>query len=169
MLAAANAVAAMLPEPAEPLPDLAPAPTAGPGRVTVALYDTVAEDYAAYLPDTRAEAPLDLAMVDAFVAAATSAADAKVLDVQLLPESIREEMEDYGRAPARHSEPPSGSSSPHRGAPTEAELRALLAEHQGNVAAVGRILGKARMQIHRWVERYSIDLDEYRTAGGVPE
>ena len=29
-------------------------------------YDTVAEDYAARLPDTRAEAPLDLAMVDAF-------------------------------------------------------------------------------------------------------
>ncbi len=56
--------------------------TPGPldyGRVRHA-YDTVAEDYAAYLPDTRAEAPLDLAMVDAFVAAATSAADAKVLD-----------------------------------------------------------------------------------------
>ena len=49
------------------------------GRVRHA-YDTVAEDYAAYLPDTRAEAPLDLAMVDAFVAAVTSAADAKVLD-----------------------------------------------------------------------------------------
>ena len=32
-------------------------------------YDTVAEDYAAYLPDARAEAPLDLAMVDAFVQA----------------------------------------------------------------------------------------------------
>lgn len=29
-------------------------------------YDTVAADYAAALPDTRAEAPLDLAMVDAF-------------------------------------------------------------------------------------------------------
>ena len=49
------------------------------GRVRHA-YDTVAEDYAAYLPNTRAEAPLDLAMVDAFVAAVTSTADAKVLD-----------------------------------------------------------------------------------------
>jgi hypothetical protein len=28
-------------------------------------YDTVAEDYATRLPDTRVEAPLDLAMVDA--------------------------------------------------------------------------------------------------------
>lgn len=32
-------------------------------------YDTVAESYAMHLPDTRAEAPLDLAMVDAFIAA----------------------------------------------------------------------------------------------------
>ena len=43
-------------------------------------YDTVAEDYATYLPDTRAEAPLDLAMVDAFAEAVTSGDDARVLD-----------------------------------------------------------------------------------------
>ena len=34
-----------------------------------AAYDTVASTYAAMLPDTRAEAPLDLAMVDAFITA----------------------------------------------------------------------------------------------------
>lgn len=43
-------------------------------------YDTVAEDYAAYLPDTRAEAPLDLAMIDAFAEAVTSGDNARVLD-----------------------------------------------------------------------------------------
>ena len=43
-------------------------------------YDTVAEDYATRLPDTRAEAPLDLAMVDAFVAAVTAGDSARVLD-----------------------------------------------------------------------------------------
>ncbi len=43
-------------------------------------YDTVAEDYAAYLPDTRAEAPLDLAMIGAFAEAVTSSDDARVLD-----------------------------------------------------------------------------------------
>jgi len=43
-------------------------------------YDTVAEDYATYLPDTRAEAPLDLAMIDAFADAVTSGDDARVLD-----------------------------------------------------------------------------------------
>jgi ubiquinone/menaquinone biosynthesis C-methylase UbiE len=43
-------------------------------------YDTVAQDYATRLPDTRAEAPLDLAMVDAFAEAVTSGGDARVLD-----------------------------------------------------------------------------------------
>lgn len=43
-------------------------------------YDTVAADYAAYLPDTRAEAPLDLAMIDAFAEAVTLGDGAPVLD-----------------------------------------------------------------------------------------
>ena len=47
VLAVANAVSAMLPPPAQPLPDLAPAPTAGRGAVTVGLYETVAEETAA--------------------------------------------------------------------------------------------------------------------------
>ena len=40
----------------------------------------MADDYAAHLPDTRAEAPLDLAMVDAFIAAARSSGPGTVLD-----------------------------------------------------------------------------------------
>ena len=47
VLAVANAVSGMLPPPAQPLPDLAPAPTAGRGAVTVGLYETVAEETAA--------------------------------------------------------------------------------------------------------------------------
>src|SRR4051812_42908311 len=47
VLAVANAVSGMLPAPDQPLPDLAPAPTAGRGAVTVGLYDTVAEETAA--------------------------------------------------------------------------------------------------------------------------
>jgi SAM-dependent methyltransferase len=47
-------------------------------------YDAVAEDYAARLPDNRAEAPLDLAMVDALAAAVgeqgSDGADSRILD-----------------------------------------------------------------------------------------
>jgi SAM-dependent methyltransferase len=42
-------------------------------------YDTVADDYAAHLPDTRAEAALDLAMIDHFIAA-IGASGGPVLD-----------------------------------------------------------------------------------------
>ncbi len=57
-----------------------------------------------------------------------------------------------------------GAPSPgRRGPPTEEELRALLERHRGNIAAVGRELGKERMQIHRWLKRYDIDLSSYRS------
>ena len=49
-----------------------------------------------------------------------------------------------------------------RGAPTEEELRGLLERHRGNIAAVGRELGKERMQVDRWLKRYNIDLSQYR-------
>ena len=45
-----------------------------------AAYDTIAEDYAARLPDTRAESPLDLAVLDAFTAAVLAQDDPRVLD-----------------------------------------------------------------------------------------
>ena len=59
-------------------------------------------------------------------------------------------------APAAPAEP--RTSAP----PSEAELRELLRQHAGNVAAVGRQLGKARMQVHRWMKRYNIQVDDYR-------
>jgi DNA-binding NtrC family response regulator len=46
------------------------------------------------------------------------------------------------------------------------DLQALvtrsLREHRGNVAAVARALGKAPMQIHRWMKRFQIDPDTFR-------
>jgi len=43
-----------------------------------------------------------------------------------------------------------------------AELLELLEKHQGNIAAVSREMGKARMQIQRWLERYNIAIDAFR-------
>ena len=45
-----------------------------------AAYDVVAGDYAARLPDTRAEAAVDLAMVDAFAEVVAEDGDPRVLD-----------------------------------------------------------------------------------------
>ncbi len=89
------------------------------------------------------------------------------LDLAHLPEPVRQCLQGHG---AKRVEPPSYApypsvppEPPSRGAPTEATLRELLRRHGGNIAAVGRELGKERMQIHRWLKRYNIDIGDYRT------
>ncbi len=42
------------------------------------------------------------------------------------------------------------------------ELTRLLTEHQGNVAAVARAMGKAPYQIHRWLKQLGLDLAAFR-------
>jgi DNA-binding NtrC family response regulator len=71
------------------------------------------------------------------------------------------------------SEPPSepvplpAPSSPSEASGSRAdrrsvELRRLLAEHAGNVAAVARALGKQRTLVHRWLKDYGIDPETFR-------
>jgi transcriptional regulator with PAS, ATPase and Fis domain len=83
-------------------------------------------------------------------------AQGPLLEAQHLPPAILEEMQNYGSPLAGPAQVAAD------GAPSDEALRELLQRHQGNVAAVGRELGKARMQVHRWLKRYEIDLDEYR-------
>jgi transcriptional regulator with PAS, ATPase and Fis domain len=108
--------------------------------------------------------PYNVRELEAAIKRAVALATATRLDVELLPDAIREAVVDYGRSTATPeardiSEEEAASGL---GAPSEAELRAMLVAHHGNVAAVGRELGKARMQIHRWMKRYGIEVDEYR-------
>jgi transcriptional regulator of acetoin/glycerol metabolism len=42
------------------------------------------------------------------------------------------------------------------------ELIALLQVHHGNISAVARALGCARMQVHRWAKRYGVQLERFR-------
>src|SRR6185369_500793 len=94
-------------------------------------------------------------------------------DAPHLPEAVADHMRAYGerrRIDAVSTAPPPlspatvggvgypppappGAGSPSQqaprvrtGPPTEAELRELLARHRGNIAAIGRELGKERMQ-----------------------
>lgn len=99
-------------------------------------------------------------------------ADSDLLTERHLPEAVREAMVSYGsKRPKGEASKPSEESTADGPAviarrstvPTEEELRALLSMHGGNVAAVGRELGKERMQIHRWMQRYGIVPDEYRS------
>jgi transcriptional regulator with GAF, ATPase, and Fis domain len=83
--------------------------------------------------------------------------EGKPLAEDMLTDDIAREMTGYGRE-FTPTEP--GKEEPS--APSREELVSLLERHQGNVAAVGRDLGKARMQIHRWLKRYAIDINDFR-------
>ncbi|HJK97705.1 MAG TPA: sigma 54-interacting transcriptional regulator [Polyangiaceae bacterium LLY-WYZ-14_1] len=67
-----------------------------------------------------------------------------------------------GVHPPRSGIPGGGRGGPST-APEEGALRACLARHRGNVAAVAREYGKQRMQVHRWMARYGIDPNHYRS------
>ncbi|MGF1466547.1 MAG: sigma 54-interacting transcriptional regulator [Sandaracinaceae bacterium] len=88
------------------------------------------------------------------------------LDLPLLPETVRASVQDHGKRGAPRSDmtaEPTNSPSGRAASPSETALRELLSRHRGNIAAVGRALGKERMQIHRWLKRYGIDVGEYRS------
>jgi transcriptional regulator with GAF, ATPase, and Fis domain len=117
--------------------------------------------------------PYNVRELEACLKRAAALAEADNLEAKHLPETVREVMSSYGSRYVEEPVPPHNPSAPpgegaapprRRGqAPSEGELRALLAQHHGNVAAVGRELGKERMQIHRWMQRFGIVVDEYRS------
>jgi len=45
------------------------------------------------------------------------------------------------------------------------QLLKLLAEHGGNISAVARAMGKARVQVRRWCRRFGVDPDAFRPDG----
>ncbi len=104
--------------------------------------------------------PYNVRELEACIKRALALTDATLLEPEVLPEVVQEAMADYGSEHSRRSQPPEDEEA--QGAPDETALRELLTKHAGNVAAVGRELAKARMQVHRWMKRYGIDIADYR-------
>ena len=90
------------------------------------------------------------------------------IDLQHLPPAVRDAAEDAdGAPPDLRDLVAEGPAAPPRTLSAEEarhreELIVLLREHRGNVAAVARVLGKARMQVHRWARRYALRLPDFR-------
>lgn len=98
--------------------------------------------------------PYNVRELESAIKRAAALAESNVLREEHLPDSVKQAILDYASAPRKSIVP--------REIPTEEELRELLRESEGNVAAVGRSLGKARMQVHRWMKRYRIEIDDFR-------
>jgi DNA-binding NtrC family response regulator len=44
----------------------------------------------------------------------------------------------------------------------QAQIVALLKQHEGNVLAVARAMKRSRGAIHRWIKKYGIETERYR-------
>ena len=104
------------------------------------------------------EWPLNVRELERCLSLAVALADGEVVKLQHLPPAVRGEVSPGTAARPVRSRP----SREEEDAGRRDELVALLREHGGNISAVARAAGKARVQIQRWVKRYGLDPDSFR-------
>ncbi|HEX2574132.1 MAG TPA: sigma 54-interacting transcriptional regulator [Polyangia bacterium] len=122
-------------------------PRVAPGReATVRFTVEAARALLAY------DWPLNVRELEKCLAAAVALAGGGPIGLEHLPPGVQ-------AAPAARA--PS-SDTDHEDQQRRAELVALLREHRGNLSAVARAMGKARLQIQRWVKRYHLDPESFR-------
>jgi DNA-binding NtrC family response regulator len=109
--------------------------------------------------------PYNVRELEAAVRRSLVVADGAELDESHLPETVQAAMRSYGKKATASAPPPpraSSATSVSGGAPTVEALRATLAEHRGNIAAVARAMGRDRTQIHRWMRMHGIKPSDFR-------
>jgi hypothetical protein len=96
--------------------------------------------------------PLNIRELEHAMASAVALASGDTIEVDHLPSELF----------APRKEPPEEHRSKTEEEALRAKVVALLHEHQGNVSAVARAMGKAPAQVHRWMRRFEIDPRTYR-------
>ena len=97
--------------------------------------------------------PLNVRELEKAILLALAVAPKGEIDLPHLPPALG------NAAPAAQEKEP---ELPLEEARRREELVALLKEHRGNVTAVARTLGKARVQVQRWMRRYRITSAVFR-------
>jgi DNA-binding NtrC family response regulator len=103
--------------------------------------------------------PRNIRELEQALALACTLADGVQISLDDLPEVVRASQDED--APAVSSLPAPGDDLDLDRVLRDRLLR-LLREHNGNVSAVARDMGKARVQIRRWCKRLNLDPDSYR-------
>jgi DNA-binding NtrC family response regulator len=121
-------------------------------------------DRTVFTPDAaralfRHKWPYNVRELEKCLATALVLATGGPIDLPQLPEWARPRSEHtpVPGAAAPEAAPISAEQLRHR-----EELIALLMEHRGNVSSIARAMGKARMQVQRWLKRYGLDPQTYR-------
>ncbi len=86
------------------------------------------------------------------------------LNVRALDKAIEAALALAGDAPigVDHLRDVDAAPKPDDDDTLRARLTTLLAEHHGNVTQVAKAMGKARMQIQRWLKRFDLDPERFR-------
>ncbi|EYF03411.1 sigma 54-interacting transcriptional regulator [Chondromyces apiculatus] len=106
----------------------------------------------------RHDFPGNVRELERALEAAVALAGGGPILLEHLPEPVRRSLEAKADTPGEaKADAPGGEEGARR-----EELLALLREHGGNVTAVARAMGKARMQVQRWMKRYGIDPEQFR-------
>ena len=105
-----------------------------------------------------------LQVLSSSVVLARDAEGAAHIKLEHLPEALRgEEVDDVPAAPGKPSQAaPRPAKAPVPADERKTALLAQLAETGGNVSEVARRMDTTRMQVHRWIDKFEIDLDGYR-------
>lgn len=96
--------------------------------------------------------PLNVRELQACLTTAKILADGSPIDVKHLPEPVRL----FELSPTL--------SATSKDDSRKAELLEHLAKHRGNISAVARAMDKDRKQIQRWLKRFSIDIQRFRSS-----
>jgi len=105
--------------------------------------------------------PLNIRELRHCLARGVALAQGGVLELGHLPKAVASAASTSTAGQAA-DEPAGVDAEAREDARLRDQLGALLATHHGNVAEVARAMGKARMQVHRWMKRFGIDPKRYR-------
>jgi DNA-binding NtrC family response regulator len=119
-------------------------------RIAGERADRITLERAAARALCRYDWPLNIRELEQCLTAALALAPGDQIELEHLPASVR-------RGPL-----PAGTRPDAPDADLRARLDASLRAHDGNLSAVARDLGKARMQVRRWCKRLGLDPDRYR-------
>nr|HEX4316077.1 sigma 54-interacting transcriptional regulator [Kofleriaceae bacterium] len=106
--------------------------------------------------------PLDVSELDRALSTALALSERGTIRLEHLPEAVRRAggaLDGTPRPAATGHEPLHPETEAQR---LRVELVALLEQHAGNVSAVAKTMGKGRMQIHRWLKRFELELASFR-------
>jgi DNA-binding NtrC family response regulator len=95
--------------------------------------------------------PLNIRELQQALSVALTLADGGVIEPSHLPESVK-----VPPLPA-----PAPTAKPQVQEALRSHLVALLEKHEGKVSLVARDMGKARMQIYRWMQRFGINPNDF--------